>query len=203
MKVINIHERELPATSESVGNLIDSLASRADVLWPWHSWPRMEFDQPLGVGAVGGHGPIRYFVEEYLPGRSITFRFTGPKGFDGFHGFSIVNISEKSVLLRHTLQMITHGPAILSWPLIFRPLHDALLEDSLAYAQASLGQTPQMHAWSSWVKLLRWLVSGGKTRPQVTPKTLSGHHPRSFVTAGNTRDSVSHHQGGAAGQENE
>jgi hypothetical protein len=169
MKVLNVHECELPATSEQIGVIVASLASPTDILWPSHSWPRMAFDRPLGVGAVGGHGPVRYFVAEYLPERSITFHFTGPKGFDGFHRFEIIAVSHGSTMLRHTLQMNTHGPAILSWPLIFRPLHDALLEDSFACAQASLGLVPQVRPWSRWVKGLRWLLSGGKTRPQVIP----------------------------------
>ncbi len=128
MEVINIHQRKLTADPAKVGVLIDSLASREDRLWPRHNWPAMEFDRPLGVGAKGGHGPVQYTVEEYAPGRSIKFRFTGPKGFDGFHAYEAVSDGQQSSLLRHTLKMRTSGPAILSWPLIFRPLHDALLE---------------------------------------------------------------------------
>jgi hypothetical protein len=169
MRILNVHERELQAPPGQVGALIDSLASREDALWPRHSWPRMEFDRPLGVGATGGHGPIRYFIEEYMPGQSIKFRFTGPKGFNGFHRYEIVSTDGRSVILRHTLKMTTHGPAILSWPIAFRLMHDALLEDSLATAQASLGQPPRMQAWSPWVRFLRWATSGGKARSQVTP----------------------------------
>jgi hypothetical protein len=54
----------------------------------------------------------------------------------------------------------------LSWPLIYRPLHDALLEDSLARAQHSLGLSPEIRGWSFWTRLLRRLVSGGKAPPQ-------------------------------------
>ncbi len=79
MKVINIHERELGANHEQVGALIDSLASEDDRLWPGHSWPRMKFDRPLSIGATGGHGPIRYFIEGYKPGKFIKFCFTNPK----------------------------------------------------------------------------------------------------------------------------
>lgn len=169
MQVLNVHERELEADSVLVGALIDSLASKEDRLWPKHVWPRMEFDRPLGVGATGGHGPIRYFVEEYTPGKSIKFRFTGPKGFDGFHGYEIVGGPEHPVVLKHTLKMNTYGRAILSWPLVYRPMHDALMEDSLATAQASLGLTPTVQAWSLWVRMLRWSVSGGKARSQSVP----------------------------------
>lgn len=168
MKVVNVHQRELQATSEKVGALMDSLASKGDALWPKQSWPRMEFDRPLGMGATGGHGPIRYFVEEYHPGRSIKFRFTGPKGFDGFHGYEVLPTGE-SVVLRHTLRMDTRGLAVVSWPLVFRPMHDALIEDSLTTAEVSLGLPPRVRVWSPWVRLLRWLVSGGKARAQVVP----------------------------------
>ena len=170
MQVLNVHKRELIADSEQVGALLDSLSSSADALWPWHSWPRMEFDRPLVVGAAGGHGPVRYFVEEYQPGQSITFRFVGPKGFDGFHSFQISSLTKQSVELKHTIQMTARGQAILSWPIIFRPLHDALLEDCLAQAEASLGQPPLMKLWSPWVKFLRWVVSGGKTRTHIEPR---------------------------------
>jgi hypothetical protein len=59
------------------------------------------------------------------------------------------------------------GTAILSWLLVYRPLHDALVEDSLAIAQASLGITPKIQKWSFWVKILRWVASGGKARSQT------------------------------------
>ncbi len=170
MKVLDVHERELQATVDRVGALIDSLASREDALWPKHSWPRMEFDRTLTVGARGGHGPIRYFVEEYIPGESIKFRFTAPNGFNGFHAYErIKTTTTNTAVLCHTLEMTTHGLAVLSWPVIYRPMHDALIEDSLATAEASLGQSPRIQAWSPWVRFLRWVVSCGKARAQVTP----------------------------------
>jgi len=169
MKILNVHERELQASPDRVGALVDSLASRDDALWPKYAWPRMEFDRPLSVGARGGHGPIRYFVEEYVPGESIKFRFTGPKGFDGFHGYKRIKTTGNTVVLRHTLEMTTHGRAILSWPAVYRPMHDALIEDSLATAEASLGQAPRVQSWSLWVRFLRWVVSHGKARAQATP----------------------------------
>lgn len=169
MEILNVHERALEADPIQIGALIDSLSSKDDRLWPRHTWPRMEFDRFLGVGATGGHGPIRYFVEDYTPGKSIKFRFTGPKGFDGFHGYEIISTSKQPATLRHTLEMNTRGLASVSWPLVYRPMHDALIEDSLTTAQASLGLTPQVRPWSLWVKVLRWVVSGGKARSQVTP----------------------------------
>lgn len=126
----------------------------------------MRFDRALAVGARGGHGPIRYFVEEYAPGKVIRFRFTGPGGFDGFHAYDILTGPEQQVFLRHSIRMNTHGRALLTWPLVYRPLHDALMEDSLAIAQLSLGLKPQIRPWSPWVRFLRWVVSGGRAPAQ-------------------------------------
>lgn len=66
--------------------------------------------------------------------------------------------------------MKTHGMAQLTWPLIFCPLHDALIEDSLSFAELRLNLTPTVSAWSWWVKLLRWMISGGKSRAQKFDK---------------------------------
>ncbi len=173
MKVINIHQRELDADPKQVGALIDTLASNNDRLWPNRMWPRMVFDKPLGIGADGGHGPIKYFVESYTPGKFIKFQFTGPKGFDGYHCYEVVDHNNSSCSLKHTLRMNTQGLAILSWPLIYRPMHDALIEDSLTNAEASLGLTPSTITWTLQVKLLRWIFSGGKARPQIVPKPLN------------------------------
>lgn len=177
MKILNIHERALPVPPEVAGTLIDSLASSRDALWPVAAWPPMLFDRALSVGATGGHGPVRYVVDAYTPGRLLTFRFTGPRGFDGVHRFEC--IGDSPARLCHTLAMDARGVAMLSWPLLFRPLHDALLEDSLATAQASLGLEPQVLPWSPWVRLLRWFLSGGTARPQVirgraSPSTGAG-----------------------------
>lgn len=166
MQVMNIHQRQFSSNSEQVWALIESLSSPGDRLWPRHAWPKMEFDRPLGVGAIGGHGPVRYFVEEYVPGKSIRFRFTGPKGFNGFHGFDVSSLSSGSVL-RHTLLMTAEGPAVLTWPLVFRPLHDALLEDCLGCAEESLGFSPKIQAWSPWVICLRWLLARMKVRKRA------------------------------------
>ncbi len=166
MRVTNIHSRTYQVSSDKIGALMDTLSSNNDLLWPHKLWPRMKFDKPLSVSANGGHGPIRYFVEEYVTGKRIVFRFTGPNGFDGYHGYDVVELDNNTTELRETLKMKTHGMARLSWPLIFCPLHDALIEDSLSFAELRLNLTPTVTEWSLWVKLLRWLISGGKSRTQ-------------------------------------
>ncbi|MFE3446252.1 SRPBCC family protein [Nocardia sp. NPDC059180] len=156
MAVINIHSRTLPAPLSQVGVLIDALAGNGDRLWPISGWPPMRFDRCLEVGAVGGHGPVRYTVEGYQPGRWVRFRFTGPRGFDGFHEFTVHDAGDGTTTLRHLLAMHARGPARLTWPLAYRWLHDALLEDGLDRAQRDItGQLPRPARWSRYVRLLR------------------------------------------------
>jgi hypothetical protein len=156
-------------TPGEVGALIDSLASEDDCLWPSACWPAMRFDRPLCVGAVCGHGPICYVVEEYRPGQTVKFRFLGPRGFNGHYWFEVLPKGERCTLLRHTIRMSAHGSALLSWPLAIRFLHDALLEDALAIAQASLGTTLVVRPWSLSVRFLRRVMSGGRASNQQTP----------------------------------
>lgn len=186
MLVINTHERELNATPEQVGRLIDSLSSEQDILWPHESWPAMKLSGALAVGADGGHGPIGYAVDYYAPGRSIKFRFKRPRGFDGYHRFEFLHANGRSVVLRHTLNMRVTGVAALVWSLVFEPLHDALIEDSLAKAQAIIGDTPQIHEWSPYVRFLRWALSKGNAGPQVRPVPK----PRMPVVAATSRAEV-------------
>ncbi|MEU6988838.1 SRPBCC family protein [Streptomyces sp. NPDC046324] len=156
MPVHNVHERLLSVGSEEAGAILDSLsAGTADRLWPYDNWPPMEFDRPLSAGAKGGHGPVRYTVAAYVPGTWIRFTFTGPRGFHGFHEYAVLPVDEERTLLRHTLSMRVSGLARLSWPLAYRWMHDALLEDSL-----DLAERPVRRArWSPYVRLLRALAT--------------------------------------------
>jgi hypothetical protein len=158
--VLNIHTRDLHTSRDAVGALLDSLASNQDLLWPLDRWPAMRFDRPLQIGAVGGHGPIRYRVEWYEPGRAVLFRLTGPRGFHGTHSFEIKDGAPGMVRLEHRLCMRLSGVARLSWPLMFRWLHDALIEDALDRAEAAVTSRPlQERCWSLWVRFLRRVAS--------------------------------------------
>jgi hypothetical protein len=151
----------LDGTIDQVGKLIDSLSSPDDKLWPIDRWVPMRFDRPLGVGAVGGHGPIGYTVESYEPGRKIRFRFTKPIGFNGTHRFEIEPAGEGKAKLRHVIEMQVAGfRAVCTWAAIW-PVHDALLEDALDHAETSLGKQTPPRKWSLWVKFIRWIVRRG------------------------------------------
>ncbi len=161
MKVVNVHQRRLQATPAQVAELLASLGSPADKLWP-PNWPRMKFDRPLVPGAVGGHGPIGYVVTAYTPGEAIRFRFTEPKGFDGWHSFTVLGATEEDCVLEHRIEMQTEGRATLLWELAIRHLHNALVEDALSQAQRAVGNKPLVVPWPVKVRLLRWLLPVGK-----------------------------------------
>ncbi|MEV7382156.1 SRPBCC family protein [Streptomyces lydicus] len=159
MGVHNVHERVLPVSGAEAGLLLDGLSGTGDRLWPRSDWPSMRLDGPLAPGAAGGHGPVRYTVAAYVPGRWVRFAFHGPRGFDGFHEYTVHPLAPDRTLLRHTLAMRARGWARLTWPLAFRPLHDAVLEDSLDLAErACAGTAGRPARWSRYVRLLRRLV---------------------------------------------
>ncbi len=163
MNIVNVHQRRLEATPAQVAELMASLGSSDDKLWP-ADWPRMKFDRPLVPGAVGGHGPIGYVVTAYTPGESIRFRFTEPKGFNGWHSFTVLGATEEDCVLEHRVEMQTEGRATLIWELAIRHLHNALVEDALSQAQRAVGNKPLVVPWPARVRVLRWLLSVGKSK---------------------------------------
>jgi hypothetical protein len=99
---------------------------------------------------------------EYVPGKRVVFQFDPDKGlargFQGQHYFELEGQGEQT-LLRHVIDADCTPSAWLRWHLVVRPLHDALLEDALDKAEASLGSPTEKPAkWSPWVRLLRNLA---------------------------------------------
>lgn len=158
MAVLNVHERLLPTGVSEVGALIDTLATEGDHLWPGPHWPPLRLTDGLAEGSHGGHGPVRYTVCAYVPGRWVRFTFSRPRGFHGFHEYSAHPVDAEQAVLRHTLTMRARGLARLTWPLFYRHLHDAVLEDSLDHAEnAVTGTVARPARWSRYVRLLRAL----------------------------------------------
>lgn len=158
--VTNIHTRELNTSLPVVGKILDSLASKQDLLWPYEKWPPMRFDRPLSVGATGGHSIIGYVVESYEPGRFIRFRFTAPKGFIGTHCFSIKEIKAGVVQIQHEINMKLEGSARFSWPTTIRWIHDALIEDAFDKVESLITQRSINRTWPIWVQFLRYMKKG-------------------------------------------
>lgn len=167
--ISNMHERKISASAELVGSLINSLSSRNDRLWPHKDWPNMRLDGALGLGAAGGHGPVRYFVSGYIPGQRVEFAFTGPSGFNGRHVFTATHVSLNSTLLRHELYILPRGVAIITWPLFFRPLHNALIEECLDRAEQECGISVVFPSQRSlWTKILRFAFSLRRVPNQIS-----------------------------------
>ncbi|MFH1137555.1 MAG: SRPBCC family protein [Pseudomonadota bacterium] len=165
MKIHNVHERRFNRPAGEIGAFIDGLAGPADKLWPRDRWPALVLDRGLTRGSRGGHGPVRYRVEEYLPGKKASFRFEPAgltQGFDGRHVFELLE-DGPGVILRHTIDANCTWPAWLKWGLAVRPLHDALLEDTLDGVEKELGlKTTGPRAMNPWVRFLRRLVAPRK-----------------------------------------
>ncbi|MBO0874589.1 MAG: SRPBCC family protein [Pseudonocardia sp.] len=157
----NVHQREFRTTEARLGELLDEIAGPNDRLWPKEHWPQVVLDRPLGVGADGGHGPIRYSVAEYEPGRRVVFRFRPPTPLAGTHAFEVLpGGTSDTAVLRHVLTGRPLGTGLLTWALAFRWMHDAVLEELLDRAGNAVGDPPERPVhWSPWVKLCRRLLS--------------------------------------------
>ena len=157
MNVINKHVRVINQPHSKIGILLDTLATENDKMLATDKWPRMKLDKGLQTGSAGGHGPIRYFVKDYFPGKSIIFQFDLP-GFDGFHRFDINALDSEKAEIVHLIKMKTTGTASVKWLLAIRWLHDAYIEDAFDKIENHFSQTKKISPWSLWVKFLRWMM---------------------------------------------
>lgn len=140
--------------------LLATLGQPNDALWPVKRWPPMRFPAPLAVGLRGGHGPIRYTVEEIAPLRAV-FRFDG--GVDGTHWFEYAG-----GVLRHVIEGKASGSMALEWTLFIRPMHDAVIEEIMDNAARAVGVPVERPARDSmWVRILRRAIGRGKRRQRL------------------------------------
>ncbi len=158
MKVINIHRRIINQPKDKVAELLGTLATENDGIWPYEQWPAMRFRDGLVEGARGGHGPIQYSIEKYIPHKLIQFRFIKPAGFNGIHKFEIMEGEKGKTELRHTIDMDVSGADLFLWSLAIRPLHNALLEDALDKAENRFLTERRKTEWPVWVKILRKML---------------------------------------------
>jgi hypothetical protein len=154
--VHNVHERTLPVPAKALGGLLDRIGGPDDPLWPTPAWVPMVLDGPLADLPKGGHGAIRYRVTAYDPGRLVEFTFPSTSGVAGTHTFSVEALGPDRSVLRHVLDARPRGSMRLLWPLVVRFAHDAVLEDLLDRAEATLGVGPAHPArWSPWVRVIQ------------------------------------------------
>lgn len=155
--VLNEHERVIEAPAEVVGALLDRLSADDDPIFPTPAWAAMTFDRPLGVGATGGHGPVRYSVTEYEPGRRVRFAFTPPD--NGFHELTVEPMEEGRCRVRHVLETELLGRNRVLWPVVVRPLHDTIIEEVFDNIErAAAGGCARPVRWSPLVGLYNRLM---------------------------------------------
>lgn len=157
-KIINVHQREINQPIESLVDILDSLSSKEDLLWPKENWPEMKLNEGLAVGSSGGHGPIGYYVSQYTPGKKVEFVFTKPEDFIGFHRFELNEVSPEKCQILHRIEMHVNTKGYLTWHVAVRWLHDALLEDCFDKVENHFSNRPQKNNWNGWVKFLRYLL---------------------------------------------
>ena len=155
LQVLNIHSRSIAAPKKEVGELLKTLSTHKDKVWPKEKWPAMKFKNGIGVGSNGGHGPIKYSVEIYDPENIIQFRFSQPKGFNGIHKLEVSELNNKQTEIKHTIEMTTNGKGTAMWIVAIRPLHNALIEDAFDKIENSFSNENKTSKWNLWVKLLR------------------------------------------------
>lgn len=162
MKVLNVHSRIIDQPKQKVVDLLETLSTEGDAIWPKEKWPKMKFKGGIQAGAKGGHGPIRYSVEKYDPNEIIQFRFSKPEGFHGIHKFEIQEESVKKTAISHTIEMKTTGRGTLLWIFGIRSLHNALIEDAFDKMENHFLKERKSTQWNLWVKMLRSLLGNGR-----------------------------------------
>lgn len=155
MRIINIHKRLVYQPKENITQILDSLTSVNDRLWPNEQWPPMIFKHGLAEGAAGGHGPIKYSITKYIPGQLIAFTFIKPAAFSGIHKFEVTEVEKGQTEIKHTIDMSVSLTGIIIWYTAIKWLHDALLEDCLDKVENNFLSQKKKTEWNSWVRFLR------------------------------------------------
>ena len=155
MRVINSHKRIINQPVNQVSELLQTLATSDDKIWPIKAWPAMRFKDGLKLGNSGGHGLIRYTIVAFVPGEHIKFEFFKPEGFNGTHEINIKSISENISEIIHLIQMNTTFKAYFLWIFVIRWLHEALIVDAFDKVENYFLMEKKTTPYSVWVTLLR------------------------------------------------
>ena len=158
MKITNIHKRVISQSQEKLGALLLTLATKEDKIWPTQHWPSMKLDRGLEQGSKGGHGPIGYVVQKYIPNQLIQFQFLNPKNFVGIHKFEIKALTVDQSQIIHTIDMEAKGTGMFTWLVGIRWLYDALIEDAFDQIENQFSTQQKKTKWNWWVKTLRFFL---------------------------------------------
>jgi len=173
-KIRNVHAREIAAPVSDVGEILDTLGSVDDRLWASGIWVAepVAFDRPLGVGAEGGHGSIRYSVIAYEPGRRIVFRFAPGGGLAGLHGFELAPVASDRTRITHFLDAESAAwmrplmPILIGW-------HDAMVETAFDRAeQEATGSLARPTCVPRWLRTVNGIeIALGRTLGTLPPRS--------------------------------
>lgn len=158
MKVTNIHQRDYNQPVTVISEILDTLSTRNDRLWPNEIWPPMILNNGLEINSFGGHGPIGYYISNYDYGKSIEFTFTKPTEYIGTHKFDIIEMTDNTTQLRHTINMNLNLKGIVTWYFAIKWLHDALLEDCLDKVHNQFNEIKVQSPHNFWARTLRNLL---------------------------------------------
>ncbi|MGW4099712.1 hypothetical protein [Mycobacterium sp. NPDC004974] len=127
----------------------------------------MRLETALAVGAVGGHGAVKYHCTQFVPQRLIEFTFDEVAGrqVDGHHAFEFLSRSG-GTLVRHTVDAEVPGRITAWWFRVFvEPTHNVVVEEIFdTVEELATGRVCRPSRWSPWVRLLRYR-RGLPTRP--------------------------------------
>jgi Protein of unknown function (DUF3995) len=172
-KIENVHAREIDAPVSVVGDILDTLGSPCDRVWASDIWVAepVVFDRPLGAGADGAHGSIRYSVVDYDPGRRVVFRFSPGGGLSGTHGFELEPVRPERTRITHVLEAETTPwmrplvPILIGW-------HDAMVETAFdrveLEATGSLARRTRIPRWLRIVN--RTEIAIGRALGRLPPR---------------------------------
>jgi Protein of unknown function (DUF3995) len=107
----------------------------------------------------------------------VIFRFDETIGIRGTHGFELYESPDRGCVLRHVLEGESLGAMRIAWPLVVRPLHDALVEDGLDNAVRALdGGQVEKRRLTVRVRLIRRGISLLTQQPVSPPpaKRIAG-----------------------------
>ena len=184
-KISNVHTREIAVPTAVVGQILDTLGSADDRLWATDIWVAdpVVFDRPLGVGADGGHGSIRYSVAEYEPGRRIVFAFPPDGGLSGTHRFELEGLGPDRCALTHRLEAETSRwmrpivPVLIAW-------HDAMVETAMDRAEleatGTLRRRTHIPRWLQIVNESQIALGRALGKVPPCPGRDSGRSPVSY-----------------------
>lgn len=131
MKIINRHFRAYNTSTYELAKVLDTMGSANDRIWPYERWPAIVMSDGLNVGSHGGNAPVQFTIEEYVYGERLVMRFTAPPGFNGTQTITIGDYGYGRAYMQHRLEMDPGPQAMLTWPLLFGPLHNYEIEDML------------------------------------------------------------------------